>query len=291
MFPRISFPSRVITLLWLIVLPSILLIILEIDWYNLSVTSPTTTPASIVVTIPFVLLFFIYLFAFAAYLHDVPNNYAKYSKETHAVEAVKEYQFSKKLFYVAAAISIFSLFLFLSRRQTVEGDIYFFGFFLTIFPLATVILGTRFAAQYARKDFGFYLARAYYMVSSREGDIIKKFKYLTLTLDTYNKFLERNLKLQIKDIMRIYSIFISASIEQQIKIRESIGNAFEKDELELARQLAELSNLQDKEQFLIRERAILNQQFRDILTIIIPAIISVVGFIAAILTQIMEPLG
>jgi hypothetical protein len=129
------------------------------------------------------------------------------------------------------------------------------------------------------------LARAYYMVSSREGDIIKKFKYLTLTLDTYNKFLERSLNLKIKDVMRIYSIFISASAEQEVKIRESIGNALEKDELELARQLAKLSSLQDKEQFLIREPAILNQQFKDILTIIIPAIISVVGFIIAMLTQ------
>jgi hypothetical protein len=40
--------------------------------------------------------------------------------------------------------------------------------------------------------------------------------------------------------------------------------------------------LQDKEQFLIKEPAILNQNFKDILVTIIPAIISIVGFIIAI---------
>jgi hypothetical protein len=158
--------------------------------------------------------------------------------------------------------------------------------------LATVILGIRFALHEASKNFGFYLARAYYMVSLQQESSIGKFKYLTLAFDTYNIFLERNLKLKIKDIMRIYSIFISASIEQKIKIRESIGNALEKDELELAKQLPELSSLPDKEQFLIREPAILNQQFKDILTIIVPAIISIVGFIITIYqTQIKGPLG
>jgi hypothetical protein len=111
-------------------------------------------------------------------------------------------------------------------------------------------------------------------------------------LNIYNKFLARNLKLKIRDILRIYSIIISASAEEKIKIREKMGKALEKDKLELARQLAEISSLPDKEQFLIMEPAILNQQFKDILTIIIPAIISIVGFIITIsLPLIMRSLG
>ena len=64
--------------------------------------------------------------------------------------------------------------------------------------------------------------------------------------------------------MAIYSIITPASAEQEI--RESIGKALEKDKLELARQLAELSSLPDKEEFLIKKRKILNQQFKDVLT-------------------------
>ncbi|MDQ3837549.1 MAG: hypothetical protein M3270_11555 [Thermoproteota archaeon] len=123
------------------------------------------------------------------------------------------------------------------------------------------------------------------MVSSQKQDSVEKVRYLILTLDTYNKFLERNLKLKIKDIRRVYSLIISASLEQKIKIRDSIGKALEKDKLELARQLAEISSLPDEEEFLINERTLLNQRLNDILTVIIPALISVVGFIIAILTQ------
>jgi hypothetical protein len=288
MFPRILFPSRVITLLWLIILPSILLILVSLAYgseyrYDLVRALATDDLVRALATGFGV----VYLAAFGVYIPYHAINYVKYFKKTGAVEAAKEYQFSKKLFYVAPAIVIFFFLLrqtgvssyFYDQLPNEQDNIVFwtFTFFLTIFTLATVILAIRFGAQYAREDFSFYLARAYYMISLQSG--IGKFMYLTLALDTYNKFLKRNLKLKIKDITRIYSIFISASTEQKIKIRESIGNALEKDELELAKQLAELSSLQDKEQFLIRERAILNQNFKDILVTIIPAIISIVGLI------------
>jgi hypothetical protein len=130
------------------------------------------------------------------------------------------------------------------------------------------------------------------MISSQNEDSVEKLRYLILALDAYNRFLERSLKLKIKDIMRVYSLIISASAEQKIKIRDSIEKAFEKDKLELTRQLAEISSLPDEEEFLINERTLLNQRLKDILTIIIPAIISIVGFIIAILTQarILEPI-
>lgn len=148
-----------------------------------------------------------------------------------------------------------------------------------------LVLAIRFTVQRSRKDFDFHLTRPYLMVSSQNDDSVHKIRYLLLLLDTYNKFLERNLKVKIKDIMRIYSLIMSASAEQKIKIRESIGKALEKDKLELARQLAEISHLPDEEEFLRKEHTLLGQQLKDILTIIIPAIISIVGFIIAMITQ------
>jgi hypothetical protein len=58
--------------------------------------------------------------------------------------------------------------------------------------------------------------------------------------------------------------------------------------MELARQLAELSILPDKEEFLIKEPAILNQRFKEILTVMIPAIISIITFVIATLTQMLS---
>jgi len=122
-------------------------------------------------------------------------------------------------------------------------------FVLLMFSVVSFILNIRFALQLRRKNFGLYLSRGYFAVSSQKEDVVGKLRYIKLTLDTYNRLLERNLNLKIKDTMRIYSLIMSASAEQRIKIRESIGKALEKDKLELARQLAEISRLPDEEDF------------------------------------------
>jgi hypothetical protein len=302
MFSRRLAPSRIITLLWLIGLPFCLLIIIggtvmNIVWYenieplnyyvslfpdlmrNLLMVTLLIYGAALLVYIPYYADFFVY-FPYHA------DHYREYFNKSGVVEAVKEYQFSRKLFGIAAAITIFLIFLNSYFAGEIIGpQLYSLLSLLIIFSGATVVLAIRFAGQYSRKDFDFYLTRAYCIVSFGEEDDVEKFKYLMLGLDSYNKFLERHLKLKIKDIMRIYSMFIYASAEQKIKLRESIGKALEKQKLELARQLSESFSLQDKEQFLVREPAILNQGFKDVLTIIVPAIISIVAFIITILTQ------
>jgi hypothetical protein len=154
---------------------------------------------------------------------------------------------------------------------------------------AVAILGIRLALQLARKDFNFYLARAYFKVGSQQEDIVGKIRYLILTIDTYNKFLERNMKLKINDIRDIYSRIVSASPEEKIMIGESIGKALEKDKLELATWLRELFSSSEKEEeqkFLIKESLILNQQSKEILTAVIPAAITTVisAIVAAILS-------
>jgi hypothetical protein len=200
--------------------------------------------------------------------------------------AVSGYQFSRKLFYVVFVIVFLSLVLMTILDNSYPGPIPPILLFLFEFPALTlIVLATRFAFQHLRKDFDFYWAKAYFNVSSTKQDNAEEFKYLILALDTYNKFLERSFKLRISDITRIYSKVMSASSEEKVMIRESIGKALEKDKLELARQLAELLNLEDKGQFLVKEQTILNQGFKDVLTTIIPAIIGIVGFIITTLSQ------
>jgi hypothetical protein len=273
--------ARTITILLFVVLPfviGILLLIYQIISEMTKESSPISSPLLALIVGTFFVDWFWYI---PYHTRDKPE---KYFKKIGFEHAVSEYQFSKKLFYVVVAISILIIVYSIIFPFTIRDIPHLIvgSMALPIF-VNLIVLTIRFGSQYARKDFDFYWTRAYFVVSSQKEYSLEKFKYLKMALDTYNRFLERNLKLKIKDIMRIYSMFMLASTEQKFKIRDSIGEALEKDELELARQLAELSSLQDKEQFLIREPKILNQGIKDILTILIPTIISIVGFVIGIL--------
>jgi hypothetical protein len=284
--------SSPINIFLLIVLPVILLLLL--NFLTNRVWGEGTIMSYVTQGVAFLFVWFPIMWRYVVF-EDIAMMWGKpdeYFKKFGDEGVISEYQFSRKLFY--AAIVVFIPLFIITQFELYpfhkDSDLYLItssieeALFLPLF-----VSGPRLGMD-LKKDFDYYLARAYFRIGSGKNEL-EEFKYLTLMLNTYNKFLERSLKLKIKDIMRIYSIFISASIEQKIKIRKSIGKALEKDELELARNLAELSSLQDKEQFLIREPAILNQQFKDILTIIIPAIISIVGFIITISPLIMGLFG
>lgn len=138
----------------------------------------------------------------------------------------------------------------------VNINIGLYFYLLIIFSIALTI---KFVLQRRKQDFDFHLAKAYFAVGSQKHDELEEFKYLILLLNAYNRFLEKNIKLEIKDIMRIYPIMISASAEQKIVIRESIGKALEKDKLELAIKLADILGLSDKELVLTKRPLLPNQ--------------------------------
>jgi hypothetical protein len=264
-----------------------------------------------VILYSFVVIYGINYFVYIPYYTiDKPE---KYFKKIGFTEAAIEYQFSRKLFLIAIALSI-SFFVFViliifleiavyripplpSSLESLKLPHFFIVFILLEFMLVSItavaILGIRFTLQLARKDFNFYLAKVYFKVGSQQEDIVGKIRYLILTIDTYNKFLERNLKLKINNIKDIYSRIVSASTEEKIMIGESIGKALEKDKLELAGQLRELFSSPDKEEqqkFLTKESLILNQQFKELLTAIIPAVITAI--VAPIIGSMLGlPLG
>jgi hypothetical protein len=47
-------------------------------------------------------------------------------------------------------------------------------------------------------------------------------KYLFLLLSSYNKYLERNVKIEINDIKKIFSIILNKDTKQQVDIIKSI---------------------------------------------------------------------
>ena len=129
-----------------------------------------------------------------------------------------------------------------------------------------------------KREFRFYFAKACCKIISGKNDEVEKMKYLFLLLSSYNKYIQRNLRIQINDIKKIYSIILYKDTNQQIEIIESICASLEGDSLKLARYLSSLQKIPDSE-FYIKES--LFQQLRIIgvfLAAAIPIIISIIQF-------------
>jgi hypothetical protein len=95
----------------------------------------------------------------------------------------------------------------------------------------------RIITQIAKKDFRFYLTRGYCEIISNKNDNIEKMRYLFSLLRSYNKFLQRNLKIRINDINKIYSIILSKDIKERDQLTKSICDFLQGDRLNLAKYL------------------------------------------------------
>jgi hypothetical protein len=206
-------------------------------------------------------------------------NSEEYFKKFKDEDVVSEYQFVRKLVYPAIAISLsviiiqqFEFYPF-HRDSDLNDKIAIIGV-LAFFPLLASIPRL---ALYLQKDFDYYLAKAYFNIGSGKKDELEKFRYLILMLNAFNKFLKKKLKLTIDDL-QIQSLIIYAREEGKKTITRSIKDALEKtDKLELVRQLADLPGLPNKEELLVKESSVLNPQFKEVLTTVIPVIISIIG--------------
>jgi hypothetical protein len=112
-------------------------------------------------------------------------------------------------------------------------------------------------------------------VLENKKDEVNKTYYLILGLNSYNKFLKRNLKLQSDDAMVCSKIISSSEKNQSLNL---ITASFkDSDKLKPVSCLSDILKLSDKDQFLVKKR--LGDKIKDavtILTAIIPVVISIV---------------
>src|SRR5438876_6914483 len=71
---------------------------------------------------------------------------------------------------------------------------------------------------YIRRDFRFQLAKACMNVIENKKDEVNKIYYLMLGLNSYNKFLKRNLKLQFDDASVCSKIISSSDKNQSLNL-------------------------------------------------------------------------
>jgi len=173
-----------------------------------------------------------------------------------------------------------TIFDILREKPSINSSLIVFSSILAYIAIAAIL---RITTQNLKKEFRFYFAKACCKIISGKNDEVKKMKYLFLLLSSYNKYLQRNLKIEINDIKKIYSIILYQDTNQQIQIIESICASLEGDRLKLAKYLSSLQKIPDSE-FYIKES--LFQQLKIIgvfLAAAVPVIISIIHTIKILL--------
>jgi hypothetical protein len=108
--------------------------------------------------------------------------------------------------------------LFRQTAQIIHPHIIILNFvqYLLLFIVICAILKIIFAV--ARKEFWLYYARGCFVFMQNAKSEVEEMKYFVMGLNSYNSYLRKNIKLQIKDLKRVYSKIATDTIEQKNNI-------------------------------------------------------------------------
>jgi hypothetical protein len=241
----------------------------------------------------------IYILVFAYGLYPIKYSSEKYFKKRGSEEALVEYHYIKKILYVIVPLLFitvlidkvfYSVIIEILVRDFPDsnawdyvyslfyGDYYLiaFGSNLAYSIIAGII---RISIHIGRKDFRFYFAKACFGVVYKSIDNIKKAKYFIMGIRSYDKYLQKNVGVEIKDVDKIYSrVLTSNTAIDQNEVIQSITIAFDNnDKLRPANKLSKMLNTDEIEDFLI-EKSLLTK-IKDLslfLATMIPVIIAII---------------
>ena len=125
-------------------------------------------------------------------------------------------------YYYFASLLILLLYIFMPPSIEVTGDLLHDLLNASIFVSAQIAYTSipRFVST-KWKDYPHYLAKAYFALIESEDEYEIRARHVIDGLEAYNLFLQRNLKIKIKDLQSLYSLLSSDSITIQCDI---IGN-------------------------------------------------------------------
>jgi hypothetical protein len=205
----------------------------------------------------------------------------KYFDRKRARIMINEYEFINRVLFAEIFILIVITILFYSlsdqQKQTYLWPIFGNGFHLLQLTLMFTIYSIFFylLPSYLRRDFRFYFARKCIAEAKIKDDPVVMINYLIAGLSSYNKYLKRNLNLQFDDIR--VSSNIATSSDDKKRIVNTIDASFgDNDKLKPANCLSTFSNLEPKQQFLVKKQ--LSTRIKEIgtfLAAIIPVLIAV----------------
>ncbi len=197
---------------------------------------------------------------------------------------VIEFGFLKKSMYIGIPllIAIYTYVGVYSAPYNPENPDYSY----TLLGGLLLIVGSTFLriiSNISQTNFRFYYARGCFHLMSKETDETNKMNYFIMALNSYNKYLKRNLKLHISNINNIYSKIISDSIVDKYELIKSISTAFESnDKLKPIKYISAFLDAKNTEQFLTKEP--LGDKIKEwgtFLAVIIPIMISIIQLLKA----------
>ena len=222
---------------------------------------------------------------------DIPSKFYNVVKERNLVwkkhskeyfvrrgdeNAIFEIEYIKNIIYVAIPILVILTFIYsidLSDSEYLKAPIgfvetYFKPFLGNDFVFRAIILSVFydifliiFMLEFlVPKEFRYYFAQACIRLMSRERDEIKRIHYLTLGLNSYNRYLRRNINLQFNDT-KVYSGIFGGNSQRTI---QKIASSFESDELKTLETLCE--TLQNKDELFVKQK--IGQKVKDWATLL-----------------------
>ena len=227
-------------------------------------------------TIPF-------LFSFAAIvwgIYPALVTTEKFFDKKGYSNVVLEYRVLKNFLLILIPLTILNNLFLILGSPNIELSGYFYNSLLQILLLNNVLAAfIRIITQVVKKDFRFYFAKGFCKIILDKNDEFEKMKFLFHLLNSYDKYLQRNLKIKINDINKIYSIVLSKDIEERDQITKAICNSLQGNKFNLAKYLSSLQQIPNSE-FYIKESLI--QELKAIgvfLAAAIPIIISIIQII------------
>jgi hypothetical protein len=180
---------------------------------------------------------------------------------------IKEYRILKKIIIGLFPFFILSAALILTTRISQQNPLSIFvqsfpnpilvSLFITTMGVIFFIVGSallRIILLNSDRSFTFYLARISLSAISEVQDDVEKLRYLITGLNSYNKFIRRNLGLQIGNLKMIYSRIISENSMTRYQLMKEVSLSFkDKDRLEAVRCLTRYLKIADADQFLSKE--------------------------------------
>ena len=245
------------------------------------------------------------IFPFIYVIYSAFLSMEKYSRKKGTRNIVIEFELIKKLIIIYTSLLVLSIILLLILPEYFKLNIiddYFskrigyiglvplsFFFLIALGPLtsATIAIFLRILTLIGKSEFRFYYAKGCCELISKDEDNITNMKYLNLLFNSYNKYLRRNTKFQIKDIPKIYSSIMYVDKVERSKIIKSICISLDDNRLGLTRLLATLCKVPENDLF-VRESLI--QQLKIVGTLLaaaIPIVISIIEIIPKVITEVI----
>jgi hypothetical protein len=172
--------------------------------------------------------------------------------------AINEYTFVKNILYIGIPMMVFlSSIYYIGLSNTVSPSSFLLGnivYFSQVSLQYSITAGALWMLSHMiRKEFRYYLAKAYINGILDSDDNTKKMHLLIKAVNSYNKYLMRFLKLQI-DTLRVYSTLV---VDSKVPISDhiiSLSESFDdNDKFMPARRICQIMNAQNAEEFFAKQ--------------------------------------